>query len=175
LAIAHYNPRVDIQLTQGNAATGRRMRVRAQVKRFSLVVSLVILAIALIALLKPSSFPHCAVPSGVSAILSVAAAPPALVGALTERIGELVDPGARFDATDVVVTGHNRRLIFIWNAGTRWIVATEHGGIGYNDPILLYELGPERRDAIFLVEVTAFPETVCSAASGLLGYGHDAS
>jgi hypothetical protein len=33
-----------------------------------------------------------------------------------------------FDSTDVRVTAKNRRLIFTWTLGTRWIVAIERGG-----------------------------------------------
>jgi len=75
----------------------------------------------------------------------------------------------------LTITGHHRRLIFIWNLRTLWIVATEHGGVGYYDPIFVYELSPEGPDAIFLAEVIALPETVCPIASGLLGHEPDAS
>ena len=88
--------------------------------------------------------------------------------ALTERIGEVVPAGAKFDATDLVMIGKNRRLIFIWNMGRRWVVATERGGIGYNDPIFAFDLSDDGRKATFVQERVAFPETVCATASSLL-------
>ena len=42
---------------------------------------------------------------------SLQTAPLPLLQALSERVGELAPPDVAFDATDVVVTGRNRRLI----------------------------------------------------------------
>jgi hypothetical protein len=96
-------------------------------------------------------------------------APPALAQALKERLGEVVPVGAPFDSADVIRIGKNRRLIFIWNRGTRWVVATEHGGLGYNDPVFAFEVDQNNGDKVSLVrEETAFPDTVCSTASSLL-------
>jgi hypothetical protein len=91
--------------------------------------------------------------------------------ALKRDVGELVAPGERFDATDVVMTGKNRRLIFIWNVGRRWIVATEHGGYGYNNPIFAFDLSQDGRDAALVAEWIAFPRNVCSTALTLLTFG----
>lgn len=91
-----------------------------------------------------------------------------LLQALKERIGEVAPPGATFDATDVVMTGQNRRLIFVWNLGRKWIVATEHGGRGYNDPIFAYDLDQDGGRATLVQERIAFPDTVCSTAASLL-------
>jgi hypothetical protein len=68
-------------------------------------------------------------------------------------------------AIDVVVTGHNRRLIFIWSRGDRWVIATEHGGRGYNDPIFAYAVSSDGLKATLLAERTAYPDTVCSTVS----------
>jgi hypothetical protein len=89
---------------------------------------------------------------------------------LREHIGELAEPGTKFDATDVVVTGRNRRLIFVWYLGKRWIVATEHGGRGYNDPIFAYDLSQDGQSATLVQESIAFPKTVCSTASSMLSF-----
>jgi hypothetical protein len=111
--------------------------------------------------------PACTPPDGVTS-LPLQSAPPPLLRALRERIGELAPPGAPFDATDVVTTGRNRRLIFVWHSGARWIIATEHGGIGYNDPIFAYDLSQDNRNATFVQERTAIPNTVCATAISLL-------
>jgi hypothetical protein len=116
--------------------------------------------------------PPCPLPNGVSATSRLNDAPASLARALTERVGEVVPAGARFDATDVVVTGKNRRLIFIWNLGNRWVVATEHGGVGYNNPIFAFDISEDGLRATFVQESTTFPDSVCLVASSLLASWH---
>jgi len=94
--------------------------------------------------------------------------PAVLRDAIKQKLGYLVPPKGDFDATDVIVTGHIRRLIFIWAQGNRWIIATEHGGFAYNDPILVYEVDPNGRRATLVAERIASPKTVCSTAEELL-------
>jgi hypothetical protein len=113
----------------------------------------------------------CPLPNGVSATLRLDDAPPSLAEALARHVGEVVPVGTKFDSTDVVVTGKNRRLIFIWNLGNRWVVATEYGGIGYNNPIFAYDISQDGRRAIFVSERVALPDSVCSTASSLLDSG----
>lgn len=109
------------------------------------------------------STPACAPPARASS------APFAdIPAALSLALGDIAAPGEPFDATDVVVTGQNRRVMFIWHAGSRWVVATERGGIGYNNPVLAYDLDEDGKGAIVVAERTAFPETVCSTATDLL-------
>jgi hypothetical protein len=90
---------------------------------------------------------------------------------LKERLGEMVAPGEAFDATDLIETERNRRLIFVWNVGNRWIVATEHGGLGYNDPILAYDLNQDGGRVTLVQERIASPCTVCPTALILLEVG----
>jgi hypothetical protein len=117
--------------------------------------------------------PHCDLPNGViSTSLQKNGVPPGLLRALEEHVGEIVPPGAKLDATDVISTGRNRRLIFVWDVGRRWIVATEHGGRGYNDPIFAYDLSQDGRSAILVQDRIAFPQTVCSTAYSLLSFEH---
>jgi hypothetical protein len=114
--------------------------------------------------------PPCTMPNGVAST-SLTYAPPALVQALRDHIGEIAAPGASFNATDntdFVGTGLHRRLIFIWHSGRRWIVATEHGGRGYDDPIFAYDLSDDRRGATLVQESIADPDTVCATAASLL-------
>ena len=111
------------------------------------------------------------VPDGVSVISSLDSAPPPVVTALKERVGEVVPVGASFDSTDVVRIGKNRRLVFIWNRGTRWVIATEHGGLGYNDPVFAFEFIEDSNKASLVRQELAFPNTICSTASSLLVIG----
>ena len=112
------------------------------------------------------------VPTGVSVFSRLDDAPPHLVRALESRVGEVVPVGAAFDNTDVRRTGKNRRLIFIWKRETRWVVATEHGGLGYNDPVFAFDQNQNNGDQVsFVREEIATPSTVCSTASSLLVVG----
>ena len=112
--------------------------------------------------------PGCRVPTGVSSYYDQKDMPIALRDEVKKRLGELVPPNAPFDETDVATTGHNRRLIFIWARAHRWVVATEHGGRGYSDPILAYDVSPRGEQAKLIAERTAVPRTVCQAAEELL-------
>src|SRR5690348_13328826 len=71
----------------------------------------------------------CPVPPGVVSVPLPGGLPPAL----RDEIGDIALPNQDFDATDVVMTGRRVRFIFVWNKGSRWLVATEHGGRGYYD------------------------------------------
>jgi hypothetical protein len=94
--------------------------------------------------------------------------PTSLLKLLTEHVGDIVSPGEKFDATDIRVTGRNRRMIFVWNRGVRYVLATEHGGIGYSDPIFVYEFDRRKGTAGLVSEKISFPNTVCEIARGLI-------
>jgi hypothetical protein len=118
-------------------------------------------------------FPPCrSLPEGVSVLTRLNDAPQPLVQALAERIGDIVPAGAPFDATDVIRVGKNRRLIFIWTRGTRWVVATERGGYGYGDPVFAFEASEDSRNVTLVRQEAAFRDTVCSTASSLLVFGY---
>jgi hypothetical protein len=114
--------------------------------------------------------PTCRLPAGVTATTRQENLPRPVKDALKQKLGELVYPDLPFDATDVVMTGHNRRLIFVWSRNNRWVIATEHGGRGYNDPIVAYDLSPDGVRATLHAERIAYPKTVCSTAEELLNH-----
>ena len=68
--------------------------------------------------------PTCRVPVGVVSYSDQKDIPSALRDAVKKKLGYLVPPKSAFDATDVVITGQNRRLIFTWTRGNVWVVAT---------------------------------------------------
>ena len=77
-------------------------------------------------------------------------------------------PGEPFDSTDVYVKGHkHRRYIFVWNIGSRWIVATEQGGITLRSGIFVYDLGKDRKTATLIDKHLGFVNNVCTTASKL--------
>jgi hypothetical protein len=112
--------------------------------------------------------PVCRLPKGTASFTDQTDMPVALRDAVKQKLGELVSPNSPFDATDVVRTGHNRRLIFIWAREYRWVVATEHGGRGYNDPIFAYQVSPDGQQVKLIAERTTVPDSVCLTAEELL-------
>jgi hypothetical protein len=112
--------------------------------------------------------PDCRLPVGVVSYSDQKDIPVVLRNAVKQKLGYLVPPRPEFDATDVVVTGQNRRLIFIWTRSNVWVVATEHGGRGYNDPILAYTVDQSGKRITLAAERIASPNTVCSTARELL-------
>jgi hypothetical protein len=112
--------------------------------------------------------PSCASPPGVETRSFSTDLPVGLSKALAERLGDVAQPGARFDSTDVVMTGRNRRVIFVWMRGPRWVVATEHGGRVYNDPIFAFDVTANGAEARLVEQKIAFPESVCATALSLL-------
>jgi hypothetical protein len=117
----------------------------------------------------------CPLPRGVVSASLEHGTPQAVLRALKEQVGEIVPPGGKFDATDVITYGRNRRVIFIWNSGRRWIVATERGGIAYGDPIFAFDLPAADGIAILVQQRDAIPLTVCSTATRLLDLPHHAA
>jgi hypothetical protein len=94
--------------------------------------------------------------------------PPALQAAMKKDVGDIALPNEKFDMGDVVVTGRSRRLIFIWNAGRRWVVATEQGGRIYSNRVFSYELSDDREIANLKGQRIAVRGTACSAAAELM-------
>jgi hypothetical protein len=136
---------------------------------FSATVAASALMMASADLSRAAVIPSCVLPSRATATTSLEnGVPPALLRALNEDVGELVPPGGEFDSTDVVRTGKNRRLIFVWNRGQRWVVATERGGRVYDNPVYAYDIGQDERRAVLVNQQVG---NVCSVAMGLLGVG----
>jgi hypothetical protein len=108
----------------------------------------------------------CPVPPGAVNVSIPSGLPLSLRIALP---GDIALPGEPFDATDVYVKSHNhRRYIFVWNIGTRWIVATEQGGRVLRAAIFTYDLGKDDKTAALIEERITFPNSVCAAATKLI-------
>lgn len=110
--------------------------------------------------------PTCPVPAGVQARAFPAEIPQPLLSALKEKYGTFAGPKEAFNSSDVIYSGAppQRRVAFAWQRGTRWVFATEHGGIGYNVPVLAYELDAAGAKADFLTEDLSFGKTLCEIA-----------
>jgi hypothetical protein len=107
----------------------------------------------------------CLLPGGAKSISLFRDAPQAIQQAFKSRFGDIAESYEPFDKTDVMITGRFRRLIFIWNAGERWVVATERGGIGYHTPIFAFDLGEDRLTATLVNERVG---DVCKTATSFL-------
>jgi hypothetical protein len=99
--------------------------------------------------------------------MSSASIPDGVPPALQDQLGQIALPGAQFDATDIVSTGSSRRYLFVWHRESRWIVATEHGGRGYNDPILVYDLSADGKVAKLVRRLISEPSAVCTDAAAM--------
>ncbi len=95
--------------------------------------------------------------------------PIGLRSALIDKFGEIVPPGKAFDATDVAITGKNRRAIFVWSRERRWIVATQHGGLVHNEPVFAFDVLAGGVEAKLVATEIAFPNSVCATAVRLMG------
>ena len=124
------------------------------------------LAMAVFAAPAQAAISDCPVPPPAVKISLPSGLPPAL----RDKIGDTALPGEPFDTTDVYVKGHkHRRYIFVWNIGTRWIVATEIGGIALRAAVSTYDLGKDGKTAVLIEDRFTFPESACAAATKLAG------
>jgi hypothetical protein len=109
----------------------------------------------------------CPVPPGAVQVALPSGLPPALRDALP---GDIALPGEPFDAGDVYVNRHKHsRYIFVWNIGSRWIVATEEGGKVLRAAIVAYDLGTDGKTAAIIEERITSPTNFCAAATKLAG------
>jgi hypothetical protein len=124
-----------------------------------------ILAISCAIYSPAQSAPHCAAPKGTETIVSLKHLPQPVRDALLATVKDIVDAGQPFDSTDVVRYGaHFDRFAFSWNIGSDWIIATEHGGFAYNNPVYVIRWTRPGNTANISGKQVAFPRTVCDAA-----------
>jgi hypothetical protein len=106
----------------------------------------------------------CPAPPGAANVALPSGLPPAL----RDAMGNIALPGKPFNAIDIYVKGQpNRRYIFVWNVGTRWIVATEQGGIALRSAIFVYALSKDGKTSTLIDKRIGFPNDVCGAATKL--------
>ncbi len=127
------------------------------------------LASALVGPAQADTIPPCRPPRGVVARAPTEPRTLLVLATLRQRLGEIAAPDAEFDSTDIVETGVGRRLIFVWQKGPLWVVATEHGGRGYNDPIFMLRFGQEDSTPELVGAKLAFPDSVCKTVRAVIG------
>jgi hypothetical protein len=125
-----------------------------------------VLAVAASATSARAAISDCPVPPGAVEVTLPSGLPPAL----RDKIGNIALPGEPFNAIDIYVKGQpNRRYLFVWNIDSRWIVATEQGGIALRFVISVYALGKDDKIATLIDKGIGSPSDVCAAASELAG------
>jgi len=117
--------------------------------------------------------PACPAPMGVTEV-AFDQIPMGIMKALHDKTGDMAMPGQPFNATDVGQIANGKavpssRGLFAWSRGTRWVIATEHGGRGYNDPIYVFDVAADGKRVRLSVSKTAVPNTVCAVAKRLAG------
>ena len=123
-----------------------------------------VLAMAASATPAQAAISDCPAPSGAVKVALPSGLPPAL----RDAMGNIALPGEPFNAIDIYVKGQpNRRYLFVWNIGNRWIVATEQGGIALRSAIFVYDLGKDAKIAALIDQSIRFPSDVCAAATKL--------
>ncbi len=122
-------------------------------------------ALAMVASVMPAQA-ACPVPPGAVKVALPSGLPPAL----SEALSDIALPGEPFDASDVYVKRHKHgRYIFVWNIGSRWIVATEQGGKVLHAEVQTYDLGKDGKTAALIEERSTFPNSACATATRLAG------
>lgn len=122
--------------------------------------------VASAALAQVAAVRGCPAPPGGVNVTLPSGVPPAL----RDVMGNIALPGEPFDSSDVYVKGHKyRRYIFVWNNGTRWIVATEQGGIALRSVIFVYHLGNDGKTATLINKSIGFTNNICGTAAKLAG------
>jgi len=129
-----------------------------------------ILSLACAGAARADVIPACAVPTGAT-FIGFDQLPMAVRKALAQQTGPMAQPGQPFNASDVIDSKKplpQWRGIFVWGRGTRWVVATEHGGYGYGDPVFLFDATANGKRVALTAKTIASPATVCAKAQDLL-------
>jgi hypothetical protein len=93
-----------------------------------------------------------------------------IAGVLRDKMGNVAMPGEPFNSIDIYVKGlPNRRYMFVWSIGSRWIVATEVGGIALHAAVSTYDLGKDGKAATLLDQRMTSPTYACAVATKLAG------
>lgn len=108
----------------------------------------------------------CSAPEGVNLRAFPDEIPAGIMKFLDGPRWDLARPGEPFNSTDIAVPGRKwRRVMFAWESGRRWIIATERGGRGYNNPVLVFDQVADSGDFRFSRhEIVLGPDKACAAA-----------
>jgi hypothetical protein len=123
------------------------------------ILPLATIVILFLAMASPEP-PYC-VPSAVSPIASLQELPRELRHKLTSHLPDMVDRGEPFEATDVG-SGPRRRFIIAAATESRWVMAYEHGGIGYHIHVLAFDWPTQHESPSLISNRMSFPDRFCN-------------
>ena len=111
----------------------------------------------------------CRLPKKAEA-MSWATAPESLYWSVIRVEGDILPPGAPLEAANPrnPATEYDRRVMFVWRFGLRWVAVTEHTRYGYYNYVLAFDLSPDLRYAVLAERRDATRSTLCAAAADLL-------
>ncbi len=135
-----------------------------------LLTAIFLLSLGLAGAARADVIPACAVPTGAT-LVGFDQLPMGVRKALAKQTGPMAQPGQPFNLSDVIDARKplpQWRGIFVWGRGTRWVVATEHGGRGYNDPVFVFDATANGKRVALTTSKVAGPATVCATAQDLL-------
>ncbi len=125
--------------------------------------------------------PRCTAPPGTLEVKSQRDFPAAIAADLSSHIidyqqdgsPKMADPGQPFASTDLISRGlPNRRLIFAWSVGPRWVIGYEVGARGYHYEMVVYQLSSAGDHAEVLANVQEGLE-ICGEAAYWLTHTPD--
>ena len=118
--------------------------------------------------LPQSAVPLCPAPAGVQQYGHLINLPEPIRNKLLTD-DAMSDPGGPFNPTDVEDGRPMRRLIFIWQADTRWIVVAEEGGYAYNIVAYAFDFDTQNHSARLATSEPALDrKSACANAIRLL-------
>jgi hypothetical protein len=115
--------------------------------------------------------PPCPVPEGVTVRSFPDEVPGDILRMMTnDGKWEFAKPSEDFNSIDIFRPGlKNRRVIFVWERGRRWVVATERGGRRYNTPMMVFDQDPSTTSFRFShLDAAGAIENVCRVATTLI-------
>ena len=89
---------------------------------------------------------------------------------LREKFGDIASPDAPFDTAGAIIADRpNRRAIFAWTNGHRWVIAAEIlGARSATRPVWAFEVNADGSTVRFVKELrSSLMESACSAAREL--------
>jgi len=118
------------------------------------------IAVLFLAMARPQP-PYCVPSTAVGPIVSLQELPRELRHELTSHLPDIVDRGESFEATHVGY-GPRRRFIIAAATESRWVIAYEHGGIGYHIHVLAFDWPGQRESPSLISNRMSFPDRFCN-------------
>ncbi len=112
--------------------------------------------------------PPCPDTGGIETAHYPDGVPAPILKDFSSRYMPFAAPTEEFDATDMVSTRINRRILWVKHRKDKWVVGFEQGGSVYSDHLLLYNFAKGDLTARPAEEHAANPSTVCGKADGML-------